>query len=135
VKVALDTNVLVSAVATRGLCADILQATLAEHDLVLSDVVFAELTRVLRRKMRVPAGTVRELEALLRSQATVIADAPALPLALRDASDLLVLAAALSGGADVLVTGDRDLLDIVAAAPIPILTPRGFWDLLRRPKR
>jgi putative PIN family toxin of toxin-antitoxin system len=85
--------------------------------------------------MRVPAGTVRELEALLRSQATVISDAPALPLALRDASDLLVLAAAVSGGADVLVTGDRDLLDIVAAAPIPILTPRGFWDLLRRPKR
>jgi hypothetical protein len=34
-KVMLDTNVLASAVATRGLCADVLRAVLAEHELVI----------------------------------------------------------------------------------------------------
>jgi uncharacterized protein len=35
VRVFLDTNVLVSAFATRGLCADLLELVLLEHDLVL----------------------------------------------------------------------------------------------------
>ena len=40
-------------------------------------------------------------------------------------------ATAVVGGADVLVTGDQDLLAVRSEAPIPILDPRVFWDLLR----
>lgn len=130
-KVALDTNVLVSAVATRGLCADILHAILAEHELVVGATVLAELGRVLRRKIRVPADTVREMDAFLRRHAVVVDGAPTLALKLRDRSDLPVLAEALAGGADLLVTGDGDLLEIAGHAPLPIVTPRGFWERLR----
>lgn len=130
-KVALDTNVLVSAVATRGLCADIFHAIVAEHQLVIGETVLSELRRVLRQKIRVHAETIEEMDAFLRRQAIVVDVAPALNIKLRDKSDLLVLAEAIGGGADVLVTGDRDLLDIAAKAPISILTPRGFWERLR----
>jgi len=37
VKVFLDTNILVSATATRGLCADVLREVLASHQLIVSD--------------------------------------------------------------------------------------------------
>jgi len=30
------------------------------------------------------------------------------------------------------VTGDRDLLKIADAAPLPILSPRGFWEFVRK---
>jgi predicted nucleic acid-binding protein len=50
---------------------------------------------------------------------------------LRDPDDLPILAAALAAGADVLVTGDNDLLSIRDHAPIPITDPRGFWNLLK----
>jgi len=132
-KVALDTNVLVSAVATRGLCADILQATLAEHELVVGETVLAELRRVLRQKIRVPPDIIDEMDVFLRRQAVVVASAPVLQLKLRDPSDLPVLAEALAGEADVFVTGDRDLLDVATIATMSILTPRGFWDRLRNP--
>jgi predicted nucleic acid-binding protein len=46
-RVCLDTNVLVAAVATRGLAADVLRLTLAEHDLLVPEVVLTELRRVL----------------------------------------------------------------------------------------
>jgi predicted nucleic acid-binding protein len=49
----------------------------------------------------------------------------------RDPDDLKVLASAVAASADVLVTGDHDLLDVAAQAPIKILDPRGFWKLLR----
>ena len=41
--------------------------------------------------------------------------------------DKWVLATAVAGRADVLVTGDSDLLEVAPKAPLPIMTPRDFW--------
>jgi putative PIN family toxin of toxin-antitoxin system len=131
VKVALDTNVLVSAVATRGLCADIFNLVLAEHQLVIGVTVLGELGRVLRQKMRVPADIIEEFDTLLRREAVITGKVKALVIKIRDKSDVPVLAEAVAGGADVLVTGDLDLIEVADKAPIQILTPRGFWEQLR----
>ena len=61
-RVFLDTNVLVSAIATRGICEDIVQKTLAEHQLVVGETVLTELRSVLSRKFRVSADLVEEAE-------------------------------------------------------------------------
>ena len=53
-KVYLDTNVLVSAFATRGLSADLFESVLVGHDLVLGNRVVDELQRSLQRKLRLP---------------------------------------------------------------------------------
>ena len=129
--VSFDTNVLVSAIATRGLCADIFNAALAEHQLIVGGTVLTELRQVLRQKLRLPIAAVDEIEAFLRLHATVIASAPVLEMPGLDENDRAVLAEAVTGKADVLVTGDQDLLKIASKAPIKILSPRGFWDLLR----
>jgi len=55
VKVFLDTNVLVSGFATRGLCADVIRLVLAEHELVVAQIVLDELKRVLKQKIELPA--------------------------------------------------------------------------------
>ena len=49
-KVFLDTNVLVAAFATRGLCADVMRVVLAEHQLITGEVVLSELRRALGRR-------------------------------------------------------------------------------------
>jgi predicted nucleic acid-binding protein len=108
-KIALDTNVLVSAVATRGLCADILYLVMAKHPEI-----------------------AQELDALLRREAIVVRKTKALSVTIRDKSDLPVLAEAVAGSAEVLVTGDPDLLEITVQLPIRILTPRGLWEQLRK---
>ncbi len=54
-----------------------------------------------------------------------------LGIVIRDAADAVVLAEALAAEVDVLVTGDRDLLEIATTAPVRILNPRGFWEELR----
>ena len=133
-RVYLDTNVLVSAVATRGLSADVLQVVLAEHQLVIGEVVLGELRRVLRQKLRLPLDTVEELDAFLRFHGAVSDAVTPLDLDIRDSSDLRILGEAIAGKADLLVTGDRDLLDL-KKPPLRILAPRGFWDLLRSDPR
>ena len=54
-RVFLDTNVLVSAFATRGLCADLFELGLPGHELIVSRAVLRELERALRQKLKLPA--------------------------------------------------------------------------------
>jgi putative PIN family toxin of toxin-antitoxin system len=132
VRVVLDTNVLVAAFATRGLCADVLRTVLAEHELFLATTVIEALTRALMEKLRVPEPTVGEIAAFLRASAA-LAEMPSrpAPVAIRDPDDAVILSEALSIGADVLVTGDKDLLEVGVVLDIRIIDPRGFWQLVR----
>jgi putative PIN family toxin of toxin-antitoxin system len=130
-KVFLDTNVLVAAFATRGLCADLFQAVLADHQLVVGEVLLTELRRILSRKLRMAPGMIEEVEVFLRAQGEVVTEAPPVALEIRDPADRLIVGEAIAGGAEVLVTGDADLLSVAAGAPLPIVAPRAFWELLR----
>lgn len=130
-RVCLDTNVLVAAFATRGLCPDVLRTVLAEHDLVIGDVILAELRRTLVAKLKLPPDRVDAVEAVLATVPIIPKPAEPSPLAIRDPADRWILATAIAGAADVLVTGDRDLLTVTAESPIPIVEPRAFWELLR----
>jgi putative PIN family toxin of toxin-antitoxin system len=130
-RVFLDTNVLVSAFTTRGICSDIMTLVLAEHQLALGETVLAEMSRILDRKMRMPTVSVEEAEALLRREAVVVSHGADISLSVRDPDDVAVLGEAIEGWVDVLVTGDRDLLEISDECPIEILSPRGFWEKLQ----
>ncbi len=130
-RVCLDTNVLVAAVATRGLAADVVRLVLAEHDLVVPEVVLTELERVLATKLKLPKARIAEYLAFLREQEVIAKPARLLDVEVRDRADAWVLASAVAGQADVLVTGDQDLLVLGNRAPIPVLDPRGFWTLAR----
>ena len=131
VRVFLDTNVLVSAAGTRGLCADVMREVLAAHDLVLSEQVLDEVSRALKRKFGAPPDVVDDFVRLLREDA-VLAEPGLLPdVKLDDRSDLPILAAAVAGRADVLVTGDQELLSLRRVDRVPILSPRQFWEKLR----
>ena len=130
-RVYLDTNVLVSAFATRGLCADLLEVVLAHHQLLVGEAVLAELRRVLTQKLQKATKLVAELEAYLRREGEVVHSDRLLRVKVRDPADRAILAEAVAGRADVLVTGDRDLLVLGDRAPLPIHSPREAWELLR----
>lgn len=127
-KVFLDTNVLVSAFTTRGLCADLLRRVLAEHELVTGEVVLRELRDVLLVRFRMPKVEVDGIEAFLRG--FVVAPEPAAPHAvpIRDPDDGWVLASAVAAAADVLVTGDAELLVVADQVELRVMSPRQFWN-------
>ena len=131
-RVVLDTNVLVSAYTTRGICADLLRYILAKHELLLTgEVIQVELRRVLRDRFHAPSELIATVEAELRDQMIVPKPAKPSPLPVRDPDDRWVFASAVDGSADLLVTGDRDLLSVTRQAPLAIVDPRGCWDRFR----
>ena len=130
-RVCLDSNVLVAAFAARGLCADLLALAFAEHELVVPEVVAAEVRRVMTMRLNVGPEALASVEAVLERCEIVPRAIDPSPISLRDPDDELVLAGALSGGAEILVSGDNDLLSVAESSPIRILSPRAFITLAR----
>ena len=83
---------------------------------------------------RVPSARVGEVITFLREQADVVAPVESAPWPDADPDDRWIVAAALVGSADVLVTGDRDPLDVGRAAGLRVVTPMALWKLLRTPR-
>ena len=64
---------------------------------------------------------------MLRTRLEVV-EPVALEVAMsRDPDDDVVLGTAIAGRCDAIVTGDKDLLDLVSCRGIAIVSPRGFW--------
>jgi putative PIN family toxin of toxin-antitoxin system len=127
-RVFLDTNVIVSAVATRGLCADVMREILVRHQLVISEDLLKEVTTVLRAKLGVPGQMVSDFVALLKDSAVLSDSSPTLALPISGAVDGALVSAALNGQADLFVTGDREILAHTRVGPLDIVSPRMFWE-------
>ena len=95
------------------------------------EVNLVELRRVLAEHFHASDRQLAFVESQLRTQ--IVIPRPAAPslLPLRDPDDAWVLASAIVGAADLLVTGDKDLLTVAAHSPLPILSPRAAWEWLR----
>jgi len=133
-RVFLDTNVIVSAVTTRGLCADVFRTVLAEHELVTSPRVLQEARRILKSKFSVPDVLINEYLELIEEGAIVAHPMDLAVPGIKDKNDIEIVAAAVAAGAQVLVTGDREVQDIKSIRKVRILSPRSFWEQLAASK-
>jgi uncharacterized protein len=131
-RVVLDTNVWLSAILWGGLPDQILQRVeKGELQAIGSEAILDELTRTLDRpklqkrlaQLDLDAGTVM---LAIRQVMVVVVTLPIAVPNLRDPKDAIIVAAAVAGNADAIITGDQDLLVLVTVEGIPILLPRDF---------
>jgi putative PIN family toxin of toxin-antitoxin system len=127
-RVVLDTNELLAAFATHGLCEAVLEQTLAAHELVLSEHILGEVERHLTGKFRMPEARAREVIRFLRGQADVVEPDAVPGKTVKDRTDLPVLGTASAGNCDLLVTGDAELLGLGRFEGIPVVSPRECFE-------
>lgn len=136
-RVVLDTNVLVSAAIMPGGKSDqILRQASLKFELLTSEYILSELIRVLRRthiqrkyRDRVTPKNQEEYFAALWAIAQLVETHTKLEV-VADPKDDAVLACALDGQADYLVTGDPHLLALQKFRDIQIVTPAQFLKVL-----
>lgn len=128
-KVLLDTNVLIAAFLTHGPSNEVFEHCLSEHTTFTSNWILSELEEKLSGKFRFPPAKVKKIIRFLRENLQKVEPLPLNEKACRDRDDDNVLAAALAGTADCIVTGDRDLLVLKKFHGIPIISPAEFWEL------
>ena len=126
-KVVFDTNVIVAGLAVRGLCHELIELHLPLHESILTRDLRDELLSALRHKLGLEPAELPFLD-LYRRHSTWVTPVPLDHRVCRDPDDDRVLAAALAGEAEAIVTGDGDLLVLGAFEGVEILTPRGFLE-------
>lgn len=129
-KIVLDTNVLLSGLmAPEGAPGRIVKAWFdARFDVVMSVEQLGEIARTLgypkiRRRLAWDEQRIEQFIRQLYIRAEVIESHASVEVP-RDAKDAPILATLISSGADVLVSGDRDLLEL--RGEYSIQTPAEF---------
>ncbi len=127
-QVVLDTNVLISAIVFGGKPREVLQAVLSgQVRLILSDILIEELIGVLEGpKFRYPREATRIIEERLRDLAKIVTPHLTIDRIVSDPDDNRVLECAVAGEADLIISGDSDLVTVGEFRGIPIWTPADF---------
>ena len=131
-RVFLDTNVLVSAFATRGLCADLVELVLLEHDLVVGRQVLGELNKALVAKLKLSPARAKAIVDFVSGEAAQLIEQADMAMVRADPADARVLGEALVAKAAVFVTGDAALVALSAIEDMEIVSPRGFWEKVKK---
>ena len=128
-KIVLDTNLFIS-ILLRSPALLPLHKLIREGKirLIMSPAQIAELTEVLHRpKFGFDKIEMTELLDWLHAEALFVTPEPLDKPVSRDPKDDFLLAAAVSGEADALLSGDRDLLILESFGGIPILSVSDFF--------
>ena len=128
-KVIIDTNVVFSAFASRGLANSIFELCLDRHTIIISEHILSELQKNLQKKLRMPNDKVQKIIEYLR-EFCIVSDYVKLEENIcRDVDDVKILGLSERTRPDFIITGDMDLLELKEFNSVPIITPREFWEV------
>jgi putative PIN family toxin of toxin-antitoxin system len=125
-KIVIDTNVLISALIFPGVSAEIFDFVAYNHEIWLSEWLIKEFSRKCRDKLQIPADALGETLKHLGERVNIAIPKGEKPKVCRDPDDDNVLWVAKSVEAEILITGDQDLLVLKEFEGTLILSPRGF---------
>ena len=130
-----DSNVWVSAFTTRGLCDELIRLLLRRHGLgnievLLGKPVRDETIRVLVEKFHATEGDVAPVRTAMDLAHNIPASSVDPPAIIADPDDIPVIACAIAAGTNILVTGDKALLELGKIGNMVILSPRQLFEWL-----
>jgi putative PIN family toxin of toxin-antitoxin system len=130
-KVILDTNVLVAAFATQGLCHALFELCLDQLEIILSNEILQELSAALEKKLKAPHSVAKKAIEYVREHSSIQRIKGPFQKTSRDPTDDHIFALAEHALVDYIITGDEDLLVLSPYKGIPILRPREFWEIMK----
>ncbi|MBI3246295.1 MAG: putative toxin-antitoxin system toxin component, PIN family [Deltaproteobacteria bacterium] len=132
-RIVLDTNVLISALAFPNSKPDRILSCVrrGEIELCTSTFILAELERILREKFGFSARETTVRVRLIRALARLVEPTERVSVVTAKDDDNRIVECALAAQADYLVTGDKKhLLPLKTYLSIEIVSPAQFLDLL-----
>ena len=133
-RVVLDTNVLISAILSEGVCHVLLEEANLENIIFhYSPFILGEVEKVLKAKFGLRGSEVQEYMNLIAEAGLLIDPRKAnvkIEGICRDPEDDEIIAAAVASSSDFIVTGDSDLLVLKKYEEILIVSPRDFFSKL-----
>ncbi len=127
-KVIFDTNVILSSFITHGLSARVLDICIDHHKLYISAFIINEVTTKLKEKFKVNTKDINKSKEFLLNNFEVVNPRGTMPKICRDIDDNNILHLAEFIKADLIITGDKDLLVLKKYKKTLIITPRDYME-------
>src|SRR5262245_11600290 len=106
-RLVLDSNVIIAAFATQGLCQNLFEVCIANHTLYVSHELLSEVEQKLRDKVKLPSKSIKEIVSYLKNHAQR-AEPKAVPAgSCRDPKDAHIIGLAVSIHCEGVITGDQ----------------------------
>ncbi len=122
----MDTNVLVAALITRGVCSQLLEHCFESHELFTSKFILDEVDTNLFNKFHFNSDDITEALDLLQVKMQPVTPVELKTPVCRDRDDDMILATGPAADAACIITGDKDLIDLQRFQTIDIVSPSGF---------
>lgn len=129
-KILFDTNVLVAAFIRADSSYDVIEHAIHEHDIYYTSFIINEFRKVFKSKFHYPESVINEFVLFINDFFIKGDTANTIDNICRDSDDNQVLADALINRIGVIITGDKDLLDLKTYKRIKIISPKEYWSLL-----
>jgi len=126
--VVFDSGIWISALQYGGVPMYALELALMEDNFLICSAIEAEVVRIMGAKFRRPPEIVVERMAAFTENATRVVVTGKISGICRDPKDDFILECAVAGNADVIVTGDKDLLSLGMYGSIRIVTARQYLE-------
>ena len=127
-KIVLDTNVFISAILFGGQPREVLNAAIEGRiKLFVSEPILAEITNVLqRKKFNFPADIIPSIINEIEAISDYLHTSENISAIKEDPADNRVLECAVAANSDMIITGDKHLLNLKSYKNILIITPANF---------
>jgi putative PIN family toxin of toxin-antitoxin system len=128
VTVIFDSGVWISAISRRGVPLSAIAHGLDKDYVLTCSELEDEVVRIMNKKFAGNTEETRQQLCELLEKSVRIVVTGKISGVCRDPKDDFILECAVTGGADCIVTGDKDLLSLDPYGAIRILTPRQYLD-------
>ncbi len=133
-KIVFDTNVILSALITQGLSSRVLDICIDKHVLFVSSWIIDEVIEKLNVKLNIPSTEIERISSFIHNVFNNVNPKGTLPSICRDKDDNNILLLAQDVAADVIITGDKDLLILKKYLDTHIISPRQFIEYYYKPE-
>ena len=128
-RILFDTNVLVAAFLRGGSSYDVIEQAIHGQEIYYTTFIIAEFRRVFKDKFHYPGSIINEFVVFIEKFFIKGNTADVIENICRDPEDDQVLADGVINGVNVIITGDKDLLDLKTHKGIRIIHPNEYWNL------
>ncbi|HQP48607.1 MAG TPA: putative toxin-antitoxin system toxin component, PIN family [Spirochaetota bacterium] len=131
-RVVLDSNIIIAAFASRGLCSSLFELCIEKHEVIISQQILQEVSKNLEKKFKMPEKSINEVVAYLVEFCTLLNCEMLAENVCRDRDDDGIIGLAFQNAVKYIITGDKDLLVLEKNKIVRIITPREFWALSKK---
>ena len=128
-KLLIDTNVIISGITARGHSFEVIKDSTYRHEVYYTEHLLEEIQRILSTKFSLSKDVIHFSVFIIKRDFIKGKTADKVESVCRDPDDNQILADVLINKIEVIITGDKDLLDLKDYKGVKIISPREYWKL------